>query len=101
MARASPDHLRIVADVFPVPRRADAGKSPRATEARLVGPVAQQQLIAERASLSDPDVFAFHHICPRMRDKLKGGEWSRPQRGTPGARLAPVPPRSEQRLYKT
>src|SRR3546814_9364337 len=84
MARAPPDHLRIVADVFPVPRRADVGKSPRAKEARLVGPVAQHQLIAERARRPDPDVFAFRHIRPGMRDKLTGGEMSRPLRRPAG-----------------
>src|SRR3546814_17259668 len=92
MARAPPDHLRIVADVFPVPRRADVGKSPRAKEARLVGPVAQHQLIAERARRPDPDVFAFRHIRPGMRDKLTGGEMSRPLRRPAGECVAPVQP---------
>src|SRR3546814_3049177 len=46
------------------------------SEARLVGPVAQHQLIAERARRPDPDVFAFRHIRPGMRDKLTGGERS-------------------------
>src|SRR3546814_11506062 len=40
----------------------------------------------------DPEVFVVRHIRPGMRDKLTGGEMSRPLRRPAGECVAPVQP---------